>query len=352
MSMFLYILLSLKNSFDVSYVIMSPYSQGKSELKREKEFATLKNKHWEELHTKDASDIEKLTLSLDVKKEKEESLSRELEVVREKARVLGHKEVELNAVITEQKSRVETTESLLTKLQEELQEVKLKYAQLSDNYEYLENSSKDQITKASEHMQGLQAEMAVVRANLQAEFIVTQEASEQNFHIKNEAFQNQVQEYKHKLDSKERECQELSKALDDERAEGDAMRLRLTLHATTNANPVNTDAPNQRSGSDNIPRLNTSQSHLQAAASPMFSEDFGSVSIPSSPMNFKSPYYQVRYTLLYLRVSPLMYFIPHEAGRRRPRVEWWCISPRVRVTCTEKRVTSILAILRLKEIKG
>jgi len=278
--------------------------KAKSDLKREKEFATLKNKHWEELHVKDTTEIEKLTLSLEVSKEKESTLSRELEAARERVSAMSIKEVELHAAISEHKGRVDSSESSLTTLQEELQEMKMKYSQLSDNYEYLENASKEQITKATEHMQGLQAEIAVVRASMQAEFIMTQEESEKAFHKQIDTLQNQLQDCKRVAEVKDKECRELNKALDDERAEGDAMRLRLTLQATTNHHFAHNNAPsNSRphgdggGGDDIITRLSIPPSGLNSAASPMFSEDFGTVSIPSSPMNFKSPYYHPKMSI-------------------------------------------------------
>lgn len=230
-------------------------------------------------------------------------LAKELETARDKTRNFGLKELELNATLKNQKNQLEMTEKSITTLQEELQTVQIKYTQLADNYAYLENDSKDQITKATEHMQGMQTEMAVLRANLQAEFIMTQEESEKGFQKEISLLKTQLQDYQRKTEAREAECHELTNLLDNERAEADAMRLRLTLHASTNPCPQpNTSnmpypAGSSGSGNDNsIPRLQI-PSHIQAAASPMFSEDFGTVSIPSSPINFKSPFYHVCVTL-------------------------------------------------------
>jgi chromosome segregation ATPase len=240
--------------------------------------------------------MEKLSLALDVAREKEAMLSRELEGAREKTRHFGVKEMELNTGLADRKRQIDASEQSIAELQEELQSVKIKFAQLGDSYEYLENASKDQITKATEHVQGIQTEMAVMRANLQAEYIMAQEQSEQSFQKDIQILEKQVQDCKRKIEDRDGECQELTKLLDDERAEGDAMRLRLTLQASTHQNPSQNrpnDAWNHPPGTnESIPRLHI-PSHLQAASSPMFSEDFGTVSIPGSPMNFKSPYFHV-----------------------------------------------------------
>ena len=283
------------------YICVYGYVQVKSDLKREREFTSLKTKHWEEHHTKNINEIEKLTMSLEEVKNRESSTSKELESARDKTRNFGIKELELNTVIANQKQQLDLTDHSMTTLQEEIQELRMKYTHLSDSYECLENSSKSQITKATEHVQGMQTDMAVMRANLQAEHIMIQQESEQSLQKEINTLQTQYDNTQKKLEDRDAECRELSKLLEDERAEGDAMRLRLTLHASTNPppnpnphnHPHNVQSNTKSSSvSDSIPRLHI-PSHLQAASSPMFSEDFGTVSIPGSPMNFKSPYFHV-----------------------------------------------------------
>ena len=217
--------------------------------------------------------------------------------MREKTRNFGVKEAELNSIITNQKNelnsiitnqknQLEFNEKSITTLQEELQEVKLKYSQLSDNYDYLENSSKDQIQKATEHVKGAQAEMAVMRANLQAEHIMILEDSEKSYQQKIDNLHKELHESKQKLEKKENECREITTLLDNEKAEGDAMRLRLTLQA------ANSKVSSGKVIDNSIPPLKM-PTNSQNIASPMFSEDFGTISIPGTPMNLKSPVFRV-----------------------------------------------------------
>lgn len=194
--------------------------------------------------------------------------------------------MELKAEIDEQKRQVESRELSVLKLQEELQGVKMKYTQLQDMFAHLESTSKDQLRNATEHMQGMQADMAVMRANLEAEHIVMQEENEKLLQKEIDSLKQRVEECAKQLEDKNEECRGLIKALGDEKAEAAAMQLRLQLQqASTDGATTATSMAN--------PALNI---HIpQTSLSPGFhgDYDYGTVSIPGSPAVSASPFFHV-----------------------------------------------------------
>ena len=99
-------------------------------------------------------------------------------------------------------------------------------------------------------------------------------------------------EYKSRIDNMNEEHQKLQVQLNDEHAEIEGLRLRLKVQSDMNSQQINKVTSALKAGAAEVERHRDGDKDgvrnsigLDSVASPMFSEDFGPVSLPSSPVS-------------------------------------------------------------------
>mmetsp|Transcript_23967 Transcript_23967/g.35178 ORF Transcript_23967/g.35178 Transcript_23967/m.35178 type:complete len:820 (+) Transcript_23967:246-2705(+) len=258
----------------------------KSELKRDKEYAALKIRHWEDLHRRSEEETLRLEGEVSELEGREAALRRDLATAESTVTRLTARETELIGQLKDVVSREEQFRGRAETLQIELNSAQTEISRLQEQLNNAEQAvsearanTAEQLKVTAAHNQELAkhqedmraAEVEMMRAQIEAEFITRQDQFESKLHADLDTARARLQESEEAREQLQQELDKQRKIADDERAEGDALRLRLRLQG---------ENPGQgtfgHSGAHQV-------MHGVAAASPMFSEDMGPVSVPVSP---------------------------------------------------------------------